>query len=180
MKILFISDIHGGATALKKMLPIIEDENPEFIIMLGDALNHGPRNPLPEGYNPQEVADSLNSFKEKLIAVRGNCDSEVDQMLLDYPTMADYSWFCDRDKKMFLTHGHIYYEGNLPTLPKNSIIISGHTHIPVAKKESDYFFINPGSIALPKGGYPPSYAIYQNGHFDIISLEKEVLMSLDC
>ena len=129
MKIFFISDIHGSLNYLKKVLELYKEEGANYIVMLGDALYHGPRNPLPEEYNPQAVANLLNEYKDKIIAVRGNCDSEVDQMLIEYPMMADYSIILYNNRRIFLTHGHIYNQDNLPNLSENDVLIHGHTHV---------------------------------------------------
>lgn len=146
--------------------------------MLGDALYHGPRNPLPEEYKPQEVANLLNEYKHKIIAVRGNCDSEVDQMLIEYPMMSDYSIILYNNRRIFLTHGHIYNEDNLPSLNGNDVLVHGHTHLPVAKKHNNIYVLNPGSISLPKDNNPNSYAILQDDLFQIKNLEGKVIKEI--
>ncbi|MGL5961019.1 MAG: phosphodiesterase, partial [Cetobacterium sp.] len=127
MKIFVISDIHGSSYFLKKALEAFHKEKADQILILGDELYHGPRNPLPIDYNPKEVVEILNKYKEKIIAVRGNCDSEVDQMLLEYPIMSDYSIIFLNGKKIFATHGHIYNEDKMPNLSAGNILIYGHT-----------------------------------------------------
>ncbi|WP_291632819.1 phosphodiesterase [Clostridium sp.] len=178
MKIFFISDIHGSLYYLKKAIDRYKEEGASYIVLLGDALYHGPRNPLPEGYNPQEVASLLNGYKDKLIAVRGNCDSEVDQMLIEYPMMSDYSIILYNNRRLFLTHGHIYNEDSLPNLSENDVLIIGHTHLPVAKKSGKIYVLNPGSVSLPKQDNPNSYAILQDNLFEIKDLEGNVIKKI--
>ncbi|MBW9159161.1 MULTISPECIES: phosphodiesterase [Clostridium] len=178
MKIFFISDIHGSLFFLKKALKRYREEGASYIVMLGDALYHGPRNPLPEEYKPQEVANLLNEYKDKIIAVRGNCDSEVDQMLIEYPMMADYSIILYNNRRLFLTHGHIYNEDNMPNLSENDVLVHGHTHLPVAKKHNRIYVLNPGSLSLPKENNPNSYAILQDDLFQIKDLEGTVIKEI--
>ena len=144
---------------MRDAIDCFEREKAQRIIPY-DALYHGPRNPLPEGYNPAEVANLLNHYKDQIIAVRGNCDSEVDQMLINYQMMETYSTILFDDRKMFLTHGHIYNPENLPTLCDGDIFAFGHTHLPVAEKCGGIYIFNPGSITLPKGGNPKSYGVF--------------------
>ncbi|MBU3191630.1 phosphodiesterase [Clostridium bowmanii] len=179
MKIFIISDIHGSLFFLKKALVRYKEEGASYIVMLGDALYHGPRNPLPEDYNPQEVANLLNEYKDKIIAVRGNCDSEVDQMLIEYPMMADYSIMLCNNRRLFLTHGHIYNQDNMPSLSENDVLVHGHTHVPVAEKHNKIYILNPGSLSLPKENNPNSYAILQDNLFQIKDLEGIVIKELN-
>lgn len=179
MKIFVISDIHGSIYYLKKSLELYEKERADYILILGDELYHGPRNPLPLEYNPKEVAEILNKYKDKIIAVRGNCDSEVDQMLLEYPIMGDYTTILLNNKRIFATHGHIYREDNLPNLQEGDIFIYGHTHLPVAYKVNEIYMLNPGSISLPKGGNKNSYGIFENNYFYVKSLEGEILKEIE-
>lgn len=178
MKIFFMSDIHGSLYYLEKAIQLYKEENANYIVILGDALYHGPRNLLPEDYNPQLVASLLNQYKDKIIAIRGNCDSEVDQMLIEYPMMADYSIILCNDRRLFLTHGHIYNESNLPNLSENDVLIMGHTHIPVAKKYNNIFILNPGSITLPKENNPNSYGVLEDNLFQIKDLEGNVIKEI--
>jgi putative phosphoesterase len=178
MKLFFISDIHGSLYYLEKALELYKEEGANFIVILGDALYHGPRNPLPEQYNPQAVASLLNQYKDKIIAIRGNCDSEVDQMLIEYPMMADYSIILYNNRRLFLTHGHIYNEDNLPNLSENDVLVHGHTHVPLAKKHDKIYILNPGSITLPKGNNPNSYAVLQDDLFQIKDLEGAVIKEI--
>ena len=168
MKLFIISDIHGSLHFLKKAIDSFEKEHADYLVILGDELYHGARNPLPEGYNPKEVAALLNAYSEKIIAVRGNCDSEVDQMVLDFPMMPDYSIILHQGRRLFLSHGHIYNSGSLPKLSKGDVFMYGHTHIPVAEKKEDIYIINPGSISMPKENNPNTYAVLDE---DIITIK---------
>ncbi|TCO75203.1 phosphodiesterase [Marinisporobacter balticus] len=178
MKLFFISDIHGSLYFLEKALEAYKKEKADHLIILGDALYHGPRNPLPKDYKPKEVASLLNAYKEKIIAVRGNCDGEVDQMMLDYPMMGDYSIILYNNRKLFLTHGHIFNKEHLPNLCENDVLIHGHTHIPVAQKLDTIYLLNPGSITLPKGNNPNSYGILEDDLFEIKDLERKIIKSI--
>ena len=129
-----ISDIHGCFPSLQKTLQQLEVVQPDYYLLLGDILNHGPRNPVPEGYAPPKVADLLNPLRERIIAVRGNCDSEVDQMLLRFPMTAPWQQVLSERYRLFLTHGHLYSPDNLPPLAAGDVLAYGHTHIPVAEK----------------------------------------------
>ncbi len=178
MKLLFLSDIHGSVFFTKQALEIFEKENADYLIILGDQLYHGPRNPLPKGYDPKEAASLLNEYSDKIIAVRGNCDSEVDQMMLDYPIMSDYSTVFYNDKRIFVTHGHIYNQVNMPKLSSGDVLVHGHTHIPVAEKKDGISILNPGSITLPKQDNPNSYAVLEDDFFEIKDLEMNTFKSI--
>lgn len=147
-------------------------------MILGDELYHGARNPLPLEYNPKEVASLLNEFADRIIAVRGNCDSEVDEMVLDFPMMATYSTVLYKDIRLFLTHGHIYNKNNLPKLSKGDVLIYGHSHIPIAEKKENIFIINPGSITFPKDNNPNSYGVLDEDIFKIKDLDGNVFKSI--
>lgn len=175
MKILFISDIHGSASRANAVLSIARQENVDILAVLGDVMYHGPRNPLPEEYNPREVAAQLNSWKKTIVAVRGNCDSEVDQMLLNFPIMGDYAQIATPHGMLFLTHGHLWNGANLPNNKQGSVLIHGHTHIPCAETVNGTHIWNPGSCSLPKEGYQPSYGIYENGTFTVLTLDGTIL-----
>lgn len=165
------SDLHGSAYYTNKVLEVFEREAPERMVLLGDILYHGPRNPLPRDYAPMEVAASLNAIKESLLCVRGNCDSEVDQMVLEFPIQADYAIWYEKGNLIFMTHGHIYDEmDNPPLIQSTDILLHGHTHVPVAERMDRLVYLNPGSAALPKDGYPHSYMMYEDGVFRIIDL----------
>lgn len=178
MKLFFISDIHGSIYYLEKALEKFNNEKADYLVILGDALYHGPRNALPKEYNPKAVCELLNQYKDKIIAVRGNCDSEVDQMIINYPMMSDYSIILYNNKRLFLTHGHIFNKDNLPNLSENDVIIHGHTHVPVAEKLEKVFLINPGSISIPKENNPPSYGVLENNLFEIKDLDGVIFKQL--
>ena len=169
MKLLIASDIHGSAAWCERLMAQVEREAPDKIILLGDLLYHGPRNPLPEGHDPREVARMLNGQAERIIAVRGNCEAEVDQVMLDFPCMADYAVIYDGVRELFCTHGHLFDAGNLPPLPSDACFVSGHTHVQVDEVRDGHRFVNPGSVSLPKDGIH-GYAIYRDGAFELRSL----------
>ncbi|MBC2856793.1 phosphodiesterase [Cetobacterium sp. 2A] len=179
MKIVVISDIHGSVHYLNKALKAFEKEQGDILLILGDELYHGPRNPLPKDYDPKEVAKCLNKLKDKIIAVRGNCDSEVDQMMLEYPIMGDYSTIFWKKKRIFATHGHIYNKENLPPISNGDILIYGHTHIPLAEIKENVYILNPGSISLPKENNKNSYGVFENNSFEIKSLDGEVIKKIN-
>lgn len=179
MKLFFISDIHGSLYFLGKALERYEKENASHIIILGDELYHGPRNPLPKDYNPKEVAKILNSFSERIVAVRGNCDSEVDEMVLEFPMSSDYSFIFCGDKRLFLTHGHIYNPNNMPKISANDVFTFGHIHIPIAEKYNGITVINPGSISLPKEDNPNTYAVLEDNVFCIKKLDGTVFKQIE-
>lgn len=162
MKLFIASDIHGSAAWCKKMLEAFEKEGSDKLALLGDILYHGPRNPLPDGYAPQEVFAMLNPVADRIIAVRGNCDSEVDQMVLDFNVSSDYAVLYDGATKITLSHGH----RPVPPLGKGDVYITGHTHVPLnAVEKEGYRHLNPGSVSLPKEGSAHGYIVYENGNF---------------
>ncbi len=177
MKLIIASDIHGSATYASRLFDLIEAEQPDRIALLGDLLYHGPRNDLPQGYDTQRVASLLNTKAEHIIAVRGNCDAEVDQMMLDFPCMADYTTIADGEFTLFCTHGHIFSPptdhtapDTIPALPSHSAFLSGHTHIKTLVEHGDILYVNPGSVSLPKDG-SRSFAVYESGTFTLKSLD---------
>lgn len=172
MKILIASDIHGSAYWCRKMLDKFVSSGAERLLLLGDLLYHGPRNDLPQGYDPKEVTKMLNAVADKLLCVRGNCDAEVDQMVLEFPIMADYAYICVGDQKIFATHGHLFSPEQPPKLQKGDILISGHTHITYDKMIGDFRCINPGSVSLPKNGTNHSCLLCDDGRFTFINLEE--------
>lgn len=171
MKYMFASDIHGSAYYCRKMLDAFEQSGAERLILLGDLLYHGPRNELPREYEPKRVLVMLNAYKDKIYAVRGNCDSEVDQMVLEFPIMADYALLALNGRTIYATHGHVFNEEKFPPMQPGDALIYGHIHIPVARAGGDKFFLNPGSVSLPKGGNPPSYALLDGSVFTIRDFE---------
>lgn len=176
MKYLIASDIHGSLTRLQQVLDFYEKAQCDMLCILGDILNYGPRNGLPEGLDPKGIAECLNHFPDPILAIRGNCDSEVDQMLLDFPIMADYALLVDNGRKLFLTHGHIYNENNLPK-GKHDVFFYGHTHLWKLEKQANILLCNTGSITFPKGGNAPTFAIYENETISIHQLDGTLLKS---
>jgi len=175
---LVISDIHGALSGAEAMEKAYEIHKPDQILCLGDILYHGPRNDLPEDYNPKAVIEIMNKYAEKIIAVRGNCEAEVDQMVLDFPCMSDYNEFLLNDRKVFMSHGHIYSPEKLPKLREKDIFLSGHTHIPMIELTPAGILLNPGSISLPKGGHPRTYAILNRESFTIYTIENKAYKTL--
>ena len=175
MKLMIASDIHGSAFYCEKLLNAFNQENPQRLLLLGDLLYHGPRNDLPKDYAPKKVISMLNAVKDKIICVRGNCEAEVDQMVLDFPVLSESLLMFLDDRLMFATHGHIYNENKLPALQSGDVFLQGHTHIPVMKKEGEFFFINPGSVSIPKENSEHSYMIYENSCFTLKNLDGDKL-----
>ena len=180
MKILFASDIHGSASAAAKVLERLEKEGADTFVLLGDLLYHGPRNPFPDKYDTFAVTRLLNECPLTPLCVRGNCDSEVDQMVLHFPMMADYMLLpLQGGKTAFVTHGHLFNTENPPPHRPGDVLIHGHTHVHGFFPQEDYVYVNPGSAGLPKENQPASYLIYEDGVFTIRALEDgEVLETL--
>lgn len=179
MKYMFASDIHGSAYYCRKMLDAFEKEEADRLLLLGDLLYHGPRNDLPKDYAPKEVIPMLNAYKNVIYNVRGNCDAEVDQMVLEFPIMADYALLELEGRTFYLSHGHIYNEENLPPLMTGDVFVHGHTHILRAEKKETYTILNPGSVSIPKGGNIPTYALLENGVFRILEFDGTVVKELE-
>ena len=150
MKFLIASDIHGSAYYCELLIKKIEEEKAEKVLLLGDILYHGPRNDLPKDYAPKKVIEMLNPLKNKFLCVRGNCDTEVDQMVLDFPVLADYAVVPVGEKLIYATHGHKFNEQLLPPLAKGDILLNGHTHIPKCIESEDFIYMNAGSVSIPK------------------------------
>ena len=170
MKLIIASDIHGSAYWCTKLMELMESEHPDKLILLGDLLYHGPRNDLPRDYAPKQVIPMLSQYADKIIAVRGNCEAEVDQMVLPFPCMADFSQLYVDGTTFYLTHGHHHNPGNLPPLPAGSVFLSGHTHVKIDEIHSGIRCLNPGSVSIPKDG-SHSCLIYENGEFIFRILE---------
>ena len=164
MKLVIASDIHGSAYWCGRLLEEIEKENPDRVILLGDLLYHGPRNDLPRDYAPKQVIPMLSGIKEKIVAVRGNCEAEVDQMVLPFPCLADYAELLVDGMLFHLSHGHHQNPENLPPLPEGSVFLFGHTHVKLDKMVGGVRCLNPGSLSIPKDG-SHSYLICENGNF---------------
>ncbi len=179
MRLIIASDIHGDADCCRELLETAEKERADKILLLGDLLYHGPRNNIPAGYAPARVIEMLNLVSDKLLCVRGNCESEVDQMVLDFPIMSDTAYFYDGDAKkyLFMSHGHKYSPEKLPKLPRGAIFLSGHTHILSISEIDGIVCLNPGSVSLPKGNNPRSFATYENGVIEIKDFGGKVIAS---
>ncbi|MCG9598060.1 phosphodiesterase [Vibrio sp. Isolate25] len=179
MKLFFASDLHGSLPATEKVLTEFENSGAQHLVLLGDLLNHGPRNPIPEGYNPPAVAQRLNHYSAQIIAVRGNCDSEVDQMLLSFPMMMDYAWvLLETGQRLFLTHGHLFNADKRPTLQHGDTIVHGHTHVPVSEWQGEQIIFNPGSVTFPRNGFEPSFGLYEEGELKVITFDEQLLASV--
>ena len=170
MKFVIASDIHGSAKYCRMLLEEFNREGADKLLLLGDILYHGPRNPLPDEYSPKDVAEMLCNVKEKIICVRGNCDSEVDQMVLPFPILSDYALVCADGLNIYLSHGH----REVPPLQSADIYITGHTHVPLNTKKEGYLHLNPGSVSLPKEDSPRGYVLYENGKFYFKTLDGKV------
>ena len=166
MKYVIASDIHGGADCCRRLLERFEAEKADRLLLLGDLLYHGPRNNIPEDYQTKEVFAMLNEYKEKIFAVRGNCDAEVDQMVLEFPIMETFLPLYDSGLILIATHGHIYDELHLPKIPDIDVILCGHTHVPALRDHGSYVYMNPGSVTLPLGGSAKGYMTMENGVFE--------------
>ena len=165
MKLLIASDIHGSALYCRRLMDAFDREKADRMMLLGDLLYHGPRNDLPPGYAPKEVIPLLNARKNDLLCVRGNCDTEVDQMVLDFPILADYALIAAEGVTLFATHGHVYNTQRLPPLRRGDVLLHGHTHLPAWEAHGEYRYFNPGSVSIPKGGTPHSYMTREGGLF---------------
>jgi len=165
-KWLIASDIHGDYECAKRLAECYAASGADRLILLGDLLYHGSRNDLPEGYAPKKVIALLNEMKSEILAVRGNCDTEVDQMVLEFPILADYAYLSVDGHSIFATHGHTHHLKNLPPMKRGEILLHGHTHVPAAEPFGDgNLYLNPGSTSIPKEGSPKSYLVYENGVF---------------
>ena len=177
MKYLIVSDIHGSLPRLEKVLNIYDELHCDMMLILGDIINYGPRNGLPEGLDPRGIVERLNAMADKIVAIRGNCDSEVDQMLLNFPILSDYTIVVDNGTKLFLTHGHKYNETNIPNFGKG-IFVYGHTHLWKLEQKDDIIICNTGSITFPKGGNEPTFALYEYGKMSMLNLDGKVLKEM--
>ncbi len=180
MKILIASDIHGSALFCRRLMEAWDREEPDRVLLLGDLLYHGPRNDLPEEYNPKQVIALLNERKESLLCVRGNCDTEVDQMVLQFPILADYAWIAAEGFSIFATHGHVYNTEKLPPLKQGDILLYGHTHIPAWEDHGTFRYFNPGSVSIPKSGTAHSYMTLEKGIFTWKNMEGMTFHTENC
>ena len=161
MKWMIASDLHGSAYWTEKLLAAFGREGCDRLILLGDVLYHGPRNDLPEGYAPKQVIAMLSAVKEKILCVRGNCEAEVDQMVLPFPVMADYAVLPLAERLVYITHGHTHNMKTCPPLQRGDILLHGHTHVPVCRRHEHFTYLNPGSVSIPKNGSAHSYAVLE-------------------
>lgn len=176
MKWMIASDLHGSAYYCRKMLEALERERADRLFLLGDLLYHGPRNDLPREYAPKEVIPLLNGKKEKLLCVRGNCDAEVDQMVLEFPVLADYAVLPVGQRLIYATHGHIYHVKNLPPLAPGDVLLHGHTHVPAwTEFGQGNLYLNPGSVSIPKEDSPHSYMTLEGNTMQWKELESSAV-----
>lgn len=165
MKMIIASDIHGSGIYCEKLLDAYDREGADRLLLLGDILYHGPRNDLPEEYGPKKVISLLNDRKADIICVRGNCDAEVDQMVLEFPIMSEYTMIEVDGLTLFVAHGHRYNEYHLPPLGEIDVLLNGHTHVPKCVEHEGYYYMNPGSVTLPKEDSWHGYIVYENREF---------------
>jgi len=170
------SDLHGSAYYTRQLLAAYEQEQPDKLLLLGDILYHGPRNDLPRDYAPKEVIAMLNPLADKILCVRGNCEAEVDQMVLDFPVLADYCVLFEQGRTIYVTHGHLFSENNPPKLQTGDILLNGHTHIP-ACTDHGWQYLNPGSVSIPKNDSWHGYMTLENGQFLWKTLTGEIKMT---
>ena len=179
MKWMIASDIHGSAYYCKELLAAFEREQADRLLILGDILYHGPRNDLPKEYAPKEVISMLNGIKDEILCVRGNCEAEVDQMVLEFPVLADYCIIYEGNHMIFATHGHVHNEKNVPPLKKGDILLHGHTHVPKCTVHEDYIYMNPGSVSIPKEDSAHGYMTMEDGVFLWKTLDGEIYKSYE-
>lgn len=179
MKLLICSDIHGDSECMNNILKIFNSGSFDRLVILGDILYHGPRNDLPPCYAPKEVITMLNGISDRIIAVRGNCDTEVDQMVLDFPVLSDYAILFLDGVTVYLTHGHKYSPSNPPPLKKGDVMLYGHTHVLKIEDNGKNVFINPGSVTIPKENNPRSYMTYEDGKFTIFDFSGNKIKQID-
>lgn len=179
MKLLIASDIHGDLASAKHVIDVMDREGCDKLVLLGDILYHGPRNDLPGGYDPKGVIELLNGRASSILAVRGNCDTEVDQMVLSFPILADYAYICVDGLRIFATHGHKFNTETPPPLASGDILLHGHTHVLCYQTFGEgNVYINPGSISIPKGGNKKTYIIYEDRKFRTVSIDGETVAEM--
>ncbi len=176
MKLMIASDIHGSALYCQKLLDAYKSEKADKLLLLGDLLYHGPRNDLPDGYAPKKVIALLNEVKNELLCVRGNCEAEVDQMVLEFPVLADYCFLNIDGRNIFATHGHHNSFDSLPPLRSGDIFLQGHTHVPKCLEKDGILCMNPGSVSIPKENSPHGYMLYEADRFVWKTLDGDIYM----
>ena len=174
MKLMIASDIHGSAYYARQLLDAEARERPDRLLLLGDLLYHGPRNDLPRDYAPKQVIEMLNPLSARLLCVRGNCEAEVDQMVLHFPVLADYAWLDVNGLRIFATHGHLFTKDNPPPLKKGDILLCGHTHVCACERMESFSYLNPGSVSIPKENTPHSYMILEGRTFTWKTLDGSI------
>ena len=175
MKLLIASDIHGDFESAKALINVFLNDKCDKILLLGDVLYHGPRNDLPPTYSPKDVITLLNNYKDVILCVRGNCDTEVDQMVLAFPILGDYALLSLDGITVYATHGHKYNTLSAPPLSNGDILLHGHTHVLCSTAFGNNHYLNPGSIALPKENNPRTYMIYENRCFSVFDLNNNLI-----
>lgn len=178
MKIIIASDIHGSFTYCEQLFNAVDREKADKILLLGDLLYHGPRNDLPDGYAPKNVISMLNANKNRIFAVRGNCDTEVDQMVLEFPILADYCILNCNDHIIYATHGHHYNPQNPPFLNEGDVLLNGHTHVTAYERREGYYYFNPGSVSIPKENTKRGYILMDNNKFTWKTLDGEFITEI--
>lgn len=176
MKIMIASDIHGSAYYCKKLTEAFDREKADKLVILGDILYHGPRNELPTDYSPKDVAEMLNAISDKLLCVKGNCDSDVDQMVLEFPIMAQYCLVLIDGRTIFATHGDVFNKSNPPALKKGDVLLYGHFHVPACEECNNFIYMNPGSVSIPKEDSCNSYMVTDGKTFTWKNIDGEAYM----
>ncbi len=179
MKIMVASDIHGSAFFCEKLVEEYKKSGAQRLLLLGDILYHGPRNDLPQDYDPKRVCDMLNELKNDIMCIRGNCDSEVDDMVLSFPVNAENAVLFDGERMIYATHGHKYNIDNLPNIKRGDILLYGHTHVPVCTAKSGINIMNPGSVSIPKENSPHSYMIIEDGVYTWHDFDGNIFMTVE-
>ena len=179
MKWMIASDIHGSAYWCRRLVEAFRQEKADRLLLLGDVLYHGPRNALPRDYAPMEVAEMLNGLRDVTTSLRGNCEAEIDQMVLAFPSSAEYALLDLGKAVVFATHGHVYNAEHLPPLREGDILLHGHTHVPVCEAYDGWTLMNPGSVSIPKNGTPHSYMTVEDGIFLWKDLDGAVFLRFE-
>jgi putative phosphoesterase len=181
VKLLVFSDIHGSAPAARLVADLARERQPDYLVCLGDCLYHGPRNPFPAGYDPALTAEAFTPLAGRILAVRGNCDSDVDALVLSFPLASDLMWILDNGLRLCASHGHLFSPEALPPLTGGDVFLFGHTHVPMAVTTPQGFHLcNPGSLSLPKDGHPASYGWFEQGVFSVFAENGETYLRLPC
>ena len=170
MKLMIASDLHGSAYYTRLLLTAMDREQPDRLLLLGDLLYHGPRNDLPREYAPKQVIEMLGARKSQILCVRGNCEAEVDQMVLEFPVLSEFGVVFADGLTLYMLHGHKNLD--IPVLP-GDILLCGHTHVPAVRKDGEHYYVNPGSVSIPKEGSCHGYMMLENRQLHHVSLEGE-------